>query len=133
MSKEDWIVELTESDSELWCDDIECDSREEAIEEGMKEAIEEGLKSFRIGRRESCTIPRIFADNIIEDAIKDLVEEVGEAAESHLDEVTEDQEKELEEQLNEVFYNWNKKYNLFPNYHRVLDYERIEVNKEVRK
>lgn len=34
--KEEWIVELTESDSEIWSSDIDCDSREEAIQEGMK-------------------------------------------------------------------------------------------------
>ena len=30
--KEEWIVELTESDSEIWSYDIDCDSREEAID-----------------------------------------------------------------------------------------------------
>lgn len=35
MKKEEWIVELTESDCEIWSSDIDCDSREEAIEEGI--------------------------------------------------------------------------------------------------
>ena len=104
MKKEDWIVELTENDDEIWSADIECYSREEAITEGIKGAIEDGLESFRIGRREACEVPRICAETIIENAIEDLSEEVGEAAESYLDETTNDQEKELEEELNEVFW-----------------------------
>ena len=128
MKKEDWIVELTENDDEIWSADIECDSREDAIAEGMKGAIEDGLESFRIGRRERCRVPKICAETIIENAIEDLSEEVGEAAESYLDETTNDQEKELEEELNEVFWKWHKKYNLFPNCYKLLDDEVIEVN-----
>ena len=128
MKKEDWIVELTENDDEIWSADIECDSREDAIAEGMKGAIEDGLESFRIGRRERCRVPKICAETIIENAIEDLSEEVGEAAESYLDETTNDQEKELEEELNKVFHNWHKKHRLFPGCYKVLNDEVIEVN-----
>ena len=34
--KEKWIVELTETDCEIWNSDIDCNGREEAIKEGMK-------------------------------------------------------------------------------------------------
>ena len=128
MSKEDWIVELTESDSDMWCDDIECDSREEAIAKGMKEAIEEGLESFRIGRREKCELSGIDAETIIENARYKLADEVGEVSEGYLDEVTEDQEKELEEKLNEVFWEWHKRHKLFPDYCRILEDEVIKVS-----
>lgn len=40
MKKEDWI----KSNREIWSPDIDCNSREEAIEEGMKAAKEEGLE-----------------------------------------------------------------------------------------
>ena len=136
MSKEDWIVELTESDNETWYADIECDSREKAIKIGMEEATEEGLESFRIGRREKCAIPRVSSidvETIIENARYKLADEIGEVSEGYLDEVTEDQEKELEEVLNVVFCEWHKKHNLFPNCYKIFDDERIEVNKEVRK
>lgn len=128
MKKEDWIVELTESNNEIWSADIECYSREEAIAEGMKGAIEDGLKSFRIGRKEACGVPRICVDTIIENAQEQLYDEVGEVSETYLEYVTKEQEKELEEQLNEVFWQWHKKYNLFPSCYKVLDDEVIEVN-----
>lgn len=126
-TKEEWIVELTERDSEIWSSDIDCKSREEAIEEGMNAAKEEGLKSFRIGRQEYCSMAHIDADTVIENAQEQLYDEVGEVSETYLEDVTEEQQKELEEALNEVFYNWHKKHNLFPNCYKVLNAETIEV------
>ena len=88
ISKEEWIVELTESNSEIWGSDIDCGSREEAIEKGMKAAKKEGLKSFRIGRQEYCGMAHIDVDAIIEDAQAQLYNEVGEASETYLEDVT---------------------------------------------
>lgn len=127
MSKEEWIVELTESDSEIWSSDIDCNSREEAIEEGMKAAKEEGLATFRIGRQEYCSMARIDASTIIENAQEQLYDEVGEVAETYLECVTPEQEKELEDLLNNVFHEWHKKHMLFPNCYRILNDEVIEV------
>ena len=129
-NREEWIVELTESDNEMWYADIDCNSREEAIEEGMKGAIEDGLESFRIGRQESCDIPTIDVSSVIEDAQEQLAEEIGEVSESYLDSVTKEQEEELEVELNEVFRKWHKKHNLFPTCYNILDEEVIEVNRE---
>ncbi|WP_243129482.1 hypothetical protein [Clostridium sp. HBUAS56017] len=125
--EEEWIVELTEDDYETWSSDIDCNSREEAIEKGMEAAKKQGLKSFRIGKKECCTVPTIWADTIIESAGEQLYDEVGEVSETYLDDVTEEQGKELEEELNEVFYNWHKKHNLFPTCYTVEKDETIEV------
>lgn len=127
MEKEEWIVELTESDSEIWSSDIDCSSREEAIEEGIKAAKEEGLNSFRIGRQEYCTMSAISASTIIENAQEQLYDDVGEVSETYLENVTTEQEKELEEALNDVFYNWHKKHNLFPSCYKISNDEAIEV------
>lgn len=127
MKKEEWIIELTECNYEIWGSDIDCDSREEAIEKGMEAAKKEGLKSFRIGKQEPCGIATIYVDFIIENAQEQLYDEVGEVSETYLEDVTRDQEKELEEALNEVFYNWHKKYGLFPSCYKVLNEEVIEV------
>ncbi|MZK54092.1 hypothetical protein GT715_28065 [Clostridium beijerinckii] len=121
------MVELTESNNEIWSSDIDCNSREEAIEEGMKAAKEDGLKSFRIGRQEYCSMAHIDAGTIIENAQEQLYEEIGEVSETYLDDITKDQEKELEKALNEVFYNWHKKHKLFPSCYKVLNDEVIEV------
>ena len=125
--KEEWIVELIETDCEIWHSDIDCNSREEAIKEGMKYAKEEGLKSFRIGRAIPCGIPNIDTDWLLERAQEQLYDEVGESAEVYLDSVTREEFKELDEQLNEVFYQWHKKHKLEPNCYKVIDDEVIEV------
>ena len=125
--KEEWIVELTETDCEIWRSDIDCNSREEAIKEGMKYAKEDGLKSFRIGRAIPCGIPNIDTDWLLERAQERLYDEVGESAEVYLDSVTREEFKELDEQLNEVFYQWHKKHKLEPNCYKVIDDEVIEV------
>lgn len=125
--KEDWIVELTESDSEIWSSDMDCNSRDEAIEEGMKAAKEDGLESFRIGRQEYCSMAAIDAGTIIENAQEQLYDEVGEVSETYLEDVTKEQEKELEEALNEAFYNWHKKHKLFPNCYKILNDEVVQV------
>jgi len=125
--KEEWIVELTETDSEIWSSDIDCNSREESIEEGMKYAKEDGLKSFRIGKAIPCSIPNIDIDLVLERAREQLYDEVGEPAEVYLDGVTKEQIKELDEQLYEVFYQWNKKYKLEPSCYNVINDEVIEV------
>lgn len=125
--KEEWIVELTEADNEIWASDIDCSSREEAIEKGMEAAKKEGLTSFRIGKKEPCRMSTIDADTIIENAQEQLYDEVGEVSETYLEGITKEQEKELEEGLNEVFYNWHKKHKLFPSCYKVLDEEVIEV------
>jgi hypothetical protein len=125
--KEEWIVELTECDYDTWGSDIDCGSREEAIEKGMEAAKKDGLSSFRIGKKESCEVPMIDVDSVIEHAQEQLYEDVGEVSEVYLEGVTKEQEKELEKALNKVFYDWHKKHKLFPNCYKVLNDEVIEV------
>lgn len=124
---EEWIAEITDIDSEIWNSDIEGDTRKEVIKEGMKMAKEEGLVTFRIGRKIPVGIPSLDVDNILEDTYNQVYDEVGEVAESFLEDITPEQQKELEEKLNEVFYNWIKKHKLEPTCYTVADDEFIEV------
>ena len=125
-NKEVWIVDLREGEYDVWQADIETNSREEAIQLGTEQAKEEGLSQFSIGRQVSCGMSYISADTIIENAQEQLYDEVGEVAEGYLD-TTKEQDKELEDKLNEVFYEWHKKYNLFPTCYKVENTETIEV------
>lgn len=125
-NKEIWIVDLREGEHDIWQADIEANSREEAIKLGTEQAKEEGLKQFSIGRKFSCGMSCISADTIIENAQEQLYDEVGEVAEGYLD-TTKEQDKELEDKLNEVFYEWHKKHNLFPTCYKVENTETIEV------
>lgn len=126
--KEKWIVELIETDEEIWYSDIDCDTREEAIQKGMKYAKKENLKSFRIGKIIPCGVPNIDIDWVLERAEEQLYDEVGESSEIYLDGVTKEQIEELDEQLNEVFYQWHKKHKLEPDCFEVIDNEVIKVN-----
>lgn len=124
---EKWIVELTETDEEIWNCDIECSSREEAITKGIEAAKKDNLKSFRIGKMIPCGIPCIDIDSILERAEEQLYDEVGESSEIYLDGVTKEQIDELYNQINEIFYQWHKKYKLEPNCYQVTNTEIIEV------
>ena len=125
--KENWIVELTEIDYEIWDSDIECNSREEAIKEGMKRAKKEGLKSFKIGRIIPCRIPNVDTDWLLEKAQEQLYDEAGELADVYLDSMTKEEFKELDKLLNEVFQQWHKKHKLEPNCYKIINDEIIEV------
>ncbi|BFN03892.1 hypothetical protein [Clostridium tetani] len=123
----EWIAEITDTDNEIWSTDIEGDSREDVIADGMEYAKEEGLASFRIGRRIQVGIPTINVDSILDNAYEQLYDEVGEAAEGFLNNVSTEQGQELENKLDEVFYNWVKKHKLEPTCYTIVDDEIIEV------
>jgi hypothetical protein len=123
--KEKWIVELTDTDSEIWDCDIECDSREAAIENGIEYAKEECLSSFRIGKSIECDVPSVDIKFLLDDMQEQLYNEVGECSETYLESATIEMFKELEEQLNEVIYQWHKKYKLEPQCCKIIDEETI--------
>lgn len=124
---EEWIAEISDTDNEIWSADVEGNSREVVIADGMKYAKEEGYSSFRIGQKIPVGVPTLDIDSILEGAYDQVYDEVGEVAEGFLDDVTKEQQKELEEQLNDVFYNWIIKYNLQPNCYTIINDEVIEV------
>lgn len=128
MKKENWIVKLSEEAPEIWYSDIECGSKEEAIKLGSESAKEGNLKSFWIGRTVACGMSSISVDRVLDDAREQLYDEVGEVSETYLDNTSTEQDKELEEKLNEVFYEWHKKHNLFPTCFTVEDVEQIKFN-----
>lgn len=121
----EWVAEV-DMNTDTWLGDI-WDTREEAIKNGTKQAKEEGVNCFRIGRAIPCAIPSISVDTVIEYAYEQLYDEVGEVAETYLEGVTKEQSQELEESLNEIFYEWSKKYNLLPSCYRIENEEVIEV------
>jgi hypothetical protein len=124
--QEEWIAEISDVCNEIWSADIEGNSKEDVIADGMKYAKEEGYSSFRIGKKIPVGVPNLDIDSILENAYEQVYDEVGEVAEGFLD-VTKEQQKELEEQLNEVFFKWIKKHQLEPTCYMVVDDEIIEV------
>lgn len=126
-AKEEWIVELTETDNEIWSSDLDCESREECITLGVPLAQEDGLCSFRIGQKIPSVSPRIDVDLLLDNACDQLYDEVGEVSEGFLDDVTKEQQDELDEQLNEVFSNWMNKYKFEPKCYTIINDEIIKI------
>lgn len=122
---EKWTNEI-DLNSDTWRGDI-YDSREEAIKEGRKEAIEYEKKYFKVGIIEDVPNFGIDVDKVIEDIQNTMYSEMGEVAEDYLYDVTTEHLLELEEQLNEVFYKWQEKYNYKPTFYRVISEEIINV------
>ena len=135
-----WGIQFTDADNEIWnIDHEEYETKEEAIKDGLRminEGIEEGIEEgigFIVGRMIPCGMSEIDVDRVIEDAQNRLCDEVGEYGENYLEDATEEQQKELEESLNNVFYEWHKKYRLFPNCYTIEDEEYIEYCPEERE
>ncbi len=129
---QNWGIQFTDADNEIWSTDYEgYETKEEAIKDGLgmvNEGVEEG-SAFRVGKIVACRMSKIDAGRVVEDAQDRLYNEVGEYGETYLEDVTEEQEKELEEALNNVFYEWHKKHNLFSNCYTVEDEEYVTIDK----
>lgn len=94
----------------------------------MELAKEENESSFRIGQMIPINIiPTLNIDSVLGNAFNQVYDEVGEVAEDFLSKVTYEQEKELEELLNKVYYDWLVKHKHLPNYYKVINAEIIEV------
>ncbi len=123
-----WGIQFTEVDDEIWYIDYEgYKTKEEAIKDGLIMIDEE--TGFRVGRIVPCGMSGIDTDRVIEYAQNELYDKVGECAETYLNDITTEQEKELEEALNNAFYEWHKKHNLFPTCFTVEEEEYISINK----
>ena len=69
----------------------------------------------------------IDAESIIESLQEDAYSEGGEFSEGYLDDVTQEQQEELEEQLNAILDAWMDKYNHHPNFYNVADIKIIRL------
>ena len=63
--------------------------------------------------------PTLSAYDAIEAVQKDASDVGGEWADDYLDDVTQEQVEELKKGLEDVFQNWIKKHNLYPNFYTV--------------
>lgn len=114
---------------EIWNGE-EFDTREEAIIEGKKEIEEEGLPndSFEIGQIAEVFVSGVDVDYILENVAENTTDEVGEVGEDYLDDVTKEDRDELEEKLNEVLFKWIKEHKYEPNFFKIENTEKIELD-----
>lgn len=125
---ETWIIEFTDTDHEPWTIDYEgYMTKEEAIQDGIEIAKKVDQSSFRVGRIIPYSIADLDVDVILEHAIDQARNVLGEYEEDYLSYVTTQQAIELEKELNEVFYRWHKKYDLFLQNFIVEESEFVEV------
>lgn len=121
MNKEKWMYQLGNSD--IWNGE-EFETKEEALKEGMKER---GLNErLRTGQQESVEISGIDVDLLLENVAENTVCEVGEVGEDFLMDVSKEEQKELEEELNKVFFEWVNKYGYNPSFFKIVNIEEIE-------
>ena len=137
-------------DSDTWDASDYFDTKEEAISAGTK-ALREYLANPAIdydqydvlgceydievdGTPSGFAVAQIFspsfgidAGSVLESIQENAYSEGGEFSDGYLDDVTKEQEEELERKLNEVFAEWTEKYNLHPNFYTVADIEVIRL------
>ncbi|WP_455796113.1 hypothetical protein [Clostridium butyricum] len=129
MSKGKWILDIQQYDNEIWMPEEYFDDKEDAQKYGYEIAEKEGLSRFRIGLCEDAENFGIDVDRVIENIQEAMYEEIGEAAEDYLDDVTKEDALELEKRLNEVFYKWQEEHNYKPSFYKIISEEVIEVEK----
>ena len=130
MSKK-WTYEL-DINSDIWRGGV-FNSREEAIEEATKEALIDDIEKFKIGVTKDAPNFGVDVDTVIVDIQNAMYAEVGEVAEDYLDDVNTKHLLELEEQLNEVFYKWQEKYNYKPTFYSIISEEIVNIKKDLEQ
>ncbi|MBC2292949.1 hypothetical protein [Listeria booriae] len=117
----------------------EFNTKEEAIAAGRKAATEKGklaenvfgyycnpdvpINDFAVGRMSEPAL-YIPVDSLLEDIAENVYEQVGEAAETYLDDVTKDDKQKLED----IIRNWLVDNNYLPSCFLITDIEKVEVN-----
>lgn len=117
-----WVHHETEE--ETWVTHDEFETKEDAIKAGK----EEYKGDFFVGKTKTVGVPVISSSDDILEVIQERVyDQVGEVAEDYLGaEVTRQQEKELEKEINYVILKWMKKYKHLPRFWTIENVEWIE-------
>jgi hypothetical protein len=104
-------------------------TKEEAIAAGKEECKEEGDTYFFVGETEQVNLKvDVDVDRILEMASEYVYEEVGEAAEDYLTHVKDEHFRELQSHLNATLKHWMCKYDYLPNFFKVNNIVKVEVN-----
>lgn len=122
---QEWTY-ATNIHNDIWRGDL-FNSREEAIQEGMKEAKEEGFKNFKIGIAVKPLELNLDVEFLLERISESYFDEYGEIAEDYLTDVSSEDQVELEKRLNKVFYEWINEKGYTPSFYGIEDVEVIKV------
>lgn len=122
-----WMYNL--NGGELWMGD-EFNTKEEAIKMAKEEINKEGLEidSFEIGQIVEVQVCGLDVDFILENVAENTTSECGEVGDDYLYEVTKEDKSELEDKLNEVFFKWIKDKGYEPDFFKIDNTEKIELD-----
>ena len=90
----------------------------------------EGIHTiFAVGQLNSPSL-RIYADTVIESLQEQSDECCGDASETYLNDVTKEQEKDLEEKLNATLNEWLTKYHHQPTFYYLDNIEKVRLEED---
>lgn len=125
-----WLCHFSSSDVWDTCSE-EFNSREEAIQFGMREAEAWKEEQFRIGTKEDLDgVVWLDAEGILEQIAQNAYYEAGEVAECYLEDVKPEHLTELQESLNTLLRSWFDLYGYFPVFYKIGNVETIWVEYE---
>jgi hypothetical protein len=128
--KNKWTYELYNED--IWSSGEDFDTKEEAIETGVKEAKDimevEQFDSyyFWVGQIQEY-VPCINAYSVLDNLAENACEQCGEVAEDYLYPVSKEEIHKLEDMLNEALKKWMKETNNEPTFYSIINVEKINV------
>ncbi|MGS5517783.1 hypothetical protein AB8L61_17480 [Clostridioides difficile] len=105
-------------------DSDEYESKEAAIKGAVKDGI---TKIVYVGKREEAYIPCVDAENILDYVQGRIDDEFGEFGESWSSYIKDEDEKILDDRLNEAFSKWVDEFEYKPDWYMVVDVEEIEI------
>lgn len=141
-----WYVNPVPNIDDVWCITDEFDTKEEAIAYGVEEYKQHlaGVSTelfdndynypdpptsiFEVGEGVGF-VPFVDTDWIIEQVAEQASWQCGEIGDDWLrwDTITKEQQEELQDNVQKVFDEWLKKYNLEPTFYNVIHIEEIDA------
>lgn len=115
-----------ENDEEYWNNDSF-----DTIEEALKDAKTNtnNIKGVYIGQVRNF-VPRVKADDVIEQIQEDAYELVGDVSENYFSKVSKEHEEELNKTLTMVFNIWAEKYGYTPDFYYIDKIKFVKFEKE---
>ena len=108
-----------------------CDSVKECVEEARLEDYED-TDTFALGYIEPYQTNYVNGDLIIEYLQQDAYDEVGEAAECWLDDISREQREDLNDRLKKVVLEWLKDCKEEPTFYKVLPFAELTLQEALQ-
>lgn len=127
--KEIWLYNDNENSN--WAFSEEYRSKEEAIEAAKKDKELETNTIF-VGKKVAPRVAGINIDSILEEIVINSTFGLEDGvADDFLNDISREHYEELEEKLNDIFFDWLKKYDYEPKWFEVENIEKIENIEEI--